>query len=68
MAADLTEALESLDLAVARAAGVVGDEAVHPFARISLNARRRTGFLVQQAARLLAGTGGPGRVPVVVDL
>lgn len=30
--------------------------------------RRRTGFLVQQAARLLAGTGGPGRVPVVVDL
>ena len=30
--------------------------------------RRRTGFLVQQAARLLAGTGGPRRPPVVVDL
>lgn len=30
--------------------------------------RRRTGFLVQQAACLLAGTGGPGRPPVVVDL
>ena len=29
--------------------------------------RRRTGFLVQQAARLLAGTG-TGRTPVVVDL
>ncbi|HSO90440.1 MAG TPA: putative protein N(5)-glutamine methyltransferase [Arthrobacter sp.] len=30
--------------------------------------RRRTGFLVQQAARLLAGTGGTGSAPVVVDL
>lgn len=30
--------------------------------------RRRTGFLVQQAARLLAGAGGTGRKPVVVDL
>lgn len=30
--------------------------------------RRRTGFLVQQAARLLAGTVGTGRAPVVVDL
>lgn len=28
--------------------------------------RRRTGFLVQQAARLLSGTGGPRREPVVV--
>ena len=30
--------------------------------------RRRTGFLVQQAAQLLAGTGGTGPAPVVVDL
>ncbi len=30
--------------------------------------RRRTGFLVRQAARLLAGTGRPRRAPVVVDL
>ena len=30
--------------------------------------RSRTGFLVQQAARLLVGTGGTGRAPVVVDL
>ena len=30
--------------------------------------RRRTGFLVQQAARLLAGAVGTGRAPVVVDL
>jgi release factor glutamine methyltransferase len=30
--------------------------------------RRRTGFLVRQAAQLLAGTGGTGRAPVVVDL
>ena len=30
--------------------------------------RRRTGFLVQQAGRLLAGTGGTGRAPVVVDM
>ena len=45
MAVDLTEALEALDLAVARAAGVVGDEAVLPYAAVSLNARRRTGFL-----------------------
>ena len=30
--------------------------------------RRRAGFLVQHAARLLAGTRGPRRVPVVVDL
>lgn len=30
--------------------------------------RRRTGLLVQQAARLLARTGGPRRAPVVVDL
>lgn len=30
--------------------------------------RRRTGFLVQQAARLLARTSGPRRAPVVVDL
>ena len=30
--------------------------------------RRRTGFLVQQAAQLLAGTGVTGRAPVVVDL
>ena len=30
--------------------------------------RRRTGFLVQQAAQLLARTGVTGRAPVVVDL
>ena len=30
--------------------------------------RRRTGFLVQQAAQLLARTGVRGRAPVVVDL
>lgn len=61
MAADLTEALESLDLAVARAAGVVGDEAVHRFARISLDARRRSGFLGETVVIALGGGTGVGK-------
>ena len=61
MAADLTEALEALDLAVAKAAGVVGDEAVKSFAGVSLNARRRTGFLGQTMVIALGGGTGVGK-------
>ena len=61
MAADLTEALESLDLAVAKAAGVVGDETVQPYAAVSLNARRRTGFLGETVVIALGGGTGVGK-------
>ena len=61
MAVDLTEALEALDLAVARAAGVVGDEPVEAYARISLNARRRTGFLGETVVIALGGGTGVGK-------
>ncbi|MDH3396829.1 MAG: 50S ribosome-binding GTPase [Acidimicrobiia bacterium] len=61
MVADLTEALEALDLAVARAAGVVGDQAVLPFAAVSLNARRRTGFLGATVVIALGGGTGVGK-------
>ena len=61
MAVDLTEALEALDLAVARAAGVVGDEAVLPYAAVSLNARRRTGFLGNTVVIALGGGTGVGK-------
>ena len=61
MAVDLTEALEALDLAVARAAGVVGDEAVQSFAQVSLNARRRTGFLGETVVIALGGGTGVGK-------
>jgi len=61
MAADLTEALEALDLAVARAAALVGDEAVQPFATVSRNARRRTGFLGETVVIALGGGTGVGK-------
>ena len=61
MAVDLTEALEALDLAVARAAGVVGEEAVQSFAQVSLNARRRTGFLGETVVIALGGGTGVGK-------
>ena len=61
MAADLTEALDALDLAVARAAGVIGEAAVLPFAQVSLNARRRTGFLGETVVIALGGGTGVGK-------
>jgi GTP-binding protein EngB required for normal cell division len=61
MAADLTAALEALDLAVARAAAVVGDEAVEPFGAVSLNARRRVGFLGDTVVIALGGGTGVGK-------
>ncbi len=61
MAADLTEALEALDLAIAKAAGVVGDEAVQVFAGVSVNARRRTGFLGETVVIALGGGTGVGK-------
>ena len=61
MAADLTEALDALDLAVARAAGVIGEAAVLPFAKVSLNARRRTGFLGETVVIALGGGTGVGK-------
>lgn len=61
MAADLREALDALDLAVARAAGVAGEEVVAGFARISLEARRRTGFLGESVVIALGGGTGVGK-------
>ena len=61
MAADLIEALEALDLAVARAAGVVGDEVVQPYAAVALNARRRIGFLGETVVIALGGGTGVGK-------
>ena len=61
MAVDLTEAFEALDLAVARAVGVVGDKAVLPYAAVSLNARRRTGFLGESVVIALGGGTGVGK-------
>ncbi len=61
MAADLVEALDALDLAVARAGGLVGDEVVQPFAAVALNARRRTGFLGETVVIALGGGTGVGK-------
>lgn len=61
MAADLTAALEALDLAVARAAGVVGEGAVQPFSAVSVNARRRLGFLGDTVVIALGGGTGVGK-------
>ena len=61
MAADLNDALEALDLAVARAAGVVGDDAVQSFVGVSLNARRRIGFLGETVVIALGGGTGVGK-------
>lgn len=61
MAVDLIEALEALDLAVARSAGVVGDETVQPYAAVALNARRRIGFLGETVVIALGGGTGVGK-------
>jgi hypothetical protein len=61
MAVDLTEALEALDLAVARAAGVIGDESVQAYAGVSLHARRRAGFLGETVVIALGGGTGVGK-------
>lgn len=61
MVADLAEALDALDLAVSRAAAVVGDAPVAPFARVASEARRRTGFLGETVVIALGGGTGVGK-------
>jgi hypothetical protein len=61
MAVDLSEALDALDLAVARGARLVGDDVVEPFAAVSVNARRRSGFLGETVVLALGGGTGVGK-------
>ncbi|NOY56544.1 MAG: hypothetical protein GXP34_11225 [Actinobacteria bacterium] len=61
MAGDLGKALDMLDLVVAKAWSLTGDDRLEPYARVARQARTRMGYLGETVVLALAGGTGAGK-------